>query len=57
MGQERLYGLAIRVLISIDGTRQRVSNRCFKIEYSDQMLELLISKYWTDNEVGHAYHT
>lgn len=56
-GKKELYEKTIAINNKeITATRQRVSNRCFKIEYSDQMLELLISKYWADNEIGYSYH-
>lgn len=36
----------------IKATRQRITNRTFKIEYSENMVELMFSKYWSDDKPG-----
>ncbi len=48
-GKKELYFKTVEIDgEQVDAVRQRVKNRAFKIEYSDDNIKNMLAKYWTD---------
>jgi len=58
-GKRELYKVNVSLPSGeqIDATRKRVVNKCFKIKFSEKMVEQIMAKVWQDNTDEVKYHS